>query len=128
MTAMTRRTSDRAAKALGWFSIGLGVSQLVGASQLLGMIGGKRTGIARLYGIREIGTGIALLTASDPTPWVWARVGGDALDLGSLAGGFGTGAPRRGTRLLAFLFVAATSAVDVACARRIQPRTPHAGI
>lgn len=128
MTAMTRHTSDRAATALGWFSIGLGVSQLIGAGQLLEMIGGKRTGVARLYGIREIGTGIALLTASDPTPWVWARVGGDALDLGSLAGGFRTGTPRKGTRLLALLFVAATSTVDLACARRIQPRTPLAGI
>jgi len=128
MTAMTRYASDRAAKALGWFSIGLGVSQLLGAGHLLGLIGGKRTGITRLYGMREIGTGIALLTASDPTPWVWARVAGDGLDLGSLAGGFRTGSPRKGKRLLALLFVAATSAVDVACARRIQPRTPLAGI
>ena len=128
MTAMTRYTSDRAAKALGWFSIGLGISQLIGAGRLLGMIGAKRTGIARFYGIREIGTGIALLTASDPAPWAWARVGGDALDLGSLAGGFKTGAPRKGNRLLALLFVAATSVVDLACARRIQPRTQLAGV
>lgn len=119
MTAMTRHSSDRAAKALGWFSIGLGVSQLIGADRLLGMFGGRRTGITRLYGLREIGTGIALPTASDPTPWVWTRVAGDGLDLGSLAGGLRTGSPRKGNRLLALLFVAATGAVDVACARRV---------
>ncbi|NPD68598.1 hypothetical protein HN018_01675 [Lichenicola cladoniae] len=117
MMAMTRHSSDRAAKALGWFSIGLGVSQFIGADRLRCMFGGRRTGI-----------GIALPTASDPTPWVWARVAGDGLDLGSLAGGFRTGSPSKGNRLLALLVVAATGAVDVACARRIQPRTPLAGI
>jgi hypothetical protein len=43
-------------------------------------------GIMRAYGLREIATGVGILTAKDPTPWVWGRVAGDALDLASLGG------------------------------------------
>lgn len=128
MAAMTRRTSDRAAKALGWLSIGLGAAELGGAGPMMGLMGGRRTGITRLYGLREIVTGIGLLIAADPTPWVWARVGGDALDLGSLASQPRPGVARAGNRALALLVVAGLGAVDIVCARRIRPRTPLAGI
>jgi len=128
MTAMTRRTSGRTANALGWLSIGLGATELAGAGHLLGLMGGKRTGIARIYGLREIATGIGLLTAADPTPWVWGRVGGDVLDLASLAGGFKPGAPRKGSRVAASLTVVAIGAIDLACARAIRPRTLLTGI
>ena len=128
MTAMTRAASNRVANTLGWFSIGLGVCELAGAGRMLGLMGGKRSGIARLYGLREIATGVGLLTASDPTPWVWGRVGGDMLDLGSLAGGFTRRRRSQGNRALALLVVVALGAVDVIAARSIRPRTPLAGI
>lgn len=95
---------------------------------MLGLMGGKRTGITRLYGVREIVTRISLLTAADPAPRVWGRMGGDALDLCSLARQPRPGAARTGNRALALLVVAGISAVDLACARRIRPRTPLAGI
>ena len=119
---MTRPTASRTANALGWLSIGLGAAELAGAGRLLGLMGGRRSGVARLYGLREIATGIGLLRASDPTPWVWGRVGGDALDLASLVGGYGRGRPGRGNRTLALLVVALIGAMDGASARSMRPR------
>jgi hypothetical protein len=82
-----RRASRTAAQSLGWFSIGLGITELLMprlVARALGMQGGE--GVVRSYGLREIATGIGILTAKDPTPWVWGRVAGDALDLASLGG------------------------------------------
>ncbi len=36
-----------------------------------------------------IGTGIGILASQDPVPWVWGRVGGDALDMATVAAGIG---------------------------------------
>jgi hypothetical protein len=33
----------------------------------------------------EIATGLGILMFPDPTPWIWGRVCGDALDTGTLA-------------------------------------------
>ncbi len=122
MASMTRPTARRAANALGWLSIVLGAAELAGAGRLLGMMGGRRTGVARLYGLREVATGIGLLTAADPTPWVWGRVGGDALDLASLVGGYGRGRPGKGNRTAALLTVVLIGVLDVASARSMRPR------
>ena len=122
MTSMTRPTARRTANALGWLSIGLGVAELAGAGRMLGMMGGRRTGMTRFYGLREVATGIGLLAAADPTPWVWGRVGGDALDLASLVGGYGRGRPGKGNRTAALLAVALIGGLDVASARSMRPR------
>ena len=86
------------------------------------MMGGRRTGIARFYGLREVATGIGLLTAADPTPWVWGRVGDDALDLASLVGGYGRGRLGKGNRIAALLTGALIGVLDVASARDMRPR------
>ena len=80
-----RARAHRAAGGLGLFSIGLGVAELLFApafARAFGMRGGA--GLIRLYGLREIATGIGLLAARDREPWVWARVAGDGLDLATL--------------------------------------------
>ena len=73
-------SADRRARpGLGWFSIGLGLVELAAPRFLtrrFGMEGSE--GLIQAYGAREIANGIAILAADDPTPWVWARVGGDA--------------------------------------------------
>src|SRR5687767_10214077 len=68
------------AQGLGWFSIALGLMEVMAPRKLahtLGMDEHEKTIFG--YGVREIATGIAILTAKDPTPWIWGRVGGDAL-------------------------------------------------
>ena len=49
------------------------------------------------YGVREVVNGIGILASDDPTPWVWGRVGGDALDIATVAAGMSGDNPRIGT-------------------------------
>lgn len=109
---------ERLAKGLGLFSIGLGLAELLAARPLcraLGMEGGE--GLVRAYGARELATGIAILASHDPTPWIWGRVGGDALDLATLAIAHRGDNPQTGNLLLATAAVVGVTALDVVCAQ-----------
>jgi hypothetical protein len=99
---------DSIARGLGWFSIALGLAQIV-APRTMARAAGVSTGagVMRLYGLRELACGIGVLALRNPRPFLWARVGGDALDLGTLAL-----SPRRDARAHAR---AKRAAVNVAC-------------
>lgn len=80
-------TADRLARGLGWFSLGLGLLELVAPGRLgrtLGLEG--KENLLRGYGAREIGAGVWALSDT-PAPAIWSRVAGDLLDLGTLAVG-----------------------------------------
>jgi len=111
------------AQGLGWFSIALGVAEVLAphrVTRATGLDGHER--LVSSYGVREIVTGIGLLTAKDPTPWVWGRVGGDALDLGTLAAG--VAGPERERSGVAFLMTLGIAALDVACALALRRPLP----
>jgi hypothetical protein len=123
-----RNEAQALATGLGWFSIALGLAELLAPGKLtrsVGMTGSER--IVSTYGTREIVNGIGLLTAKDPLPWVWGRVGGDALDLVTLSSGLTTANPRRDRLGGALLAIAAVTALDVATAQllRTRQRTPR---
>lgn len=98
----TRQDTDRAnarrpssangaaglSQALGWLSVGLGLAQIAAprrVARLAGMADAQDTeALMRAMGLREIATGAGILMRSNPAPWLWARVGGDALDLALL--------------------------------------------
>ncbi|MDB5510945.1 MAG: cyclase dehydrase [Enterovirga sp.] len=111
-------TNEKIARGLGWFSIGLGIAELFATRPLTRAIGleGKET-IVRAYGAREIATGVAILMSHDPTPWIWGRVGGDALDLATLATGLEGNAGRRTNLGLAMAAVTGVTMLDLAVAR-----------
>lgn len=74
--------NEQLAKALGWFSIGLGVAQLFAPRAMSQAVGlGDRPNLMRAIGLREIASGIGILGQRRPTPWLWTRVAGDAMDL-----------------------------------------------
>jgi hypothetical protein len=76
------------ARALGWFSIGLGLAELAMPRRLARMAGAPNAPtLTRIFGVREIGTGIGILTSKDPSPWLWGRVAGDALDVAAVSAG-----------------------------------------
>jgi hypothetical protein len=125
------RSARSMARSLGWFSIGLGIAELVmphAVARATGMRG--RETLVRAYGLREIATGIGLLVARDPTPWVWGRVAGDALDLATLGAHAADPDNRRAAQSgVAIAAVAGVTALDVACAQsltrqRRQARMP----
>lgn len=79
---MRKSRAQAVAYGLGIFSIGLGLAELV-APRFVRRVAGFTVDDAsmRLYGVREIATGVAILAASNRAPWVWGRVAGDALDI-----------------------------------------------
>src|ERR1044071_7908038 len=79
-------SAKRLAKGLGWFSVGLGLAELLAPRAIASISGvsNKHTGLIRLYGLRELASGIAIFSQEKPTEAVWSRVAGDALDLVSL--------------------------------------------
>jgi len=72
-----------------------------------------------LHGLREIATGIGILSQDDPTPWIWGRVVGDVLDLGTLATGLRPENRQRANVRLAIAAVAGAMTLDVLCARAL---------
>jgi uncharacterized membrane protein len=90
--AITRR--QRTAYGLGWFSIGLGLAEIVAARALGRAIGvgysPRKGSILRAYGLRELAAGMGILSRRRPAAWMWARFGGDLLDLASLGAAMGT--------------------------------------
>jgi hypothetical protein len=109
------------AQGLGWFSIGLGMAEVLAAGHLARFLGmEERTELIRAYGAREIMSGIGILSQADPTPWIWARVGGDALDLATLATGLDDNNPRRQNVIAAVAAVAGVTVLDAICAQRLS--------
>jgi uncharacterized membrane protein len=73
-------------QALGWFSIGLGLAELLAPRALGRAIGvGDHPAVMRMLGVREIVSGLGLLSERAPGTWAWSRVAGDAMDLALLA-------------------------------------------
>jgi hypothetical protein len=110
--------TDALARGLGWFSIALGVAEVTAPRRLartLGMDGYEPVVFA--YGVREIVNGIGILASDDPTPWIWGRVGGDALDIATVAAGMSGDNPRIGNAAVALVSLLGITAVDLYCAR-----------
>ena len=105
---------DRLARGLGYFSLALGVAELIAPGLICRAIGLKSgEAVVRGYGVREVGTGLAILASHDAAPWVWGRVAGDVADLAT--GGVmaeNSASPRT---LAAFGLLAGAAALDVFC-------------
>jgi uncharacterized membrane protein len=109
------------AEVLGWVSMGLGLTALLVPGPLgraTGLEG--RTTLLRLVGMRELASGVGLLTQRRKAPWLWARVGGDLLDLLLLATAGAPGIAARRRALGSAAAVAAIGAADVMAALRVQ--------
>jgi len=82
---MHQGRAQAVARALGWFSIGLGLAELLAprmVARAAGLEGRER--LLQFYGVRELASGIGILLARNPRPWVASRVAGDALDIATL--------------------------------------------
>ena len=108
------------ARALGWFSVGLGVTSLLAPHEMARLIGidDGSPAMLRLVGVREIVNGVGILTQPDPTPWLWARVGGDAMDLALLRSAMESPDADHLRLTAATAAVLGLTAVDVLCGLR----------
>ena len=115
-------SEEQLAKALGWFSIGLGALEMAAPGAVSDFLGiAPQDRLLRSFGAREIASGIGILTQDRPVGWVWGRAAGDVMDLAMLA----TALPRserRGRVLASAAFVAGFLAVDTLCADRLSRR------
>lgn len=112
------------ARGLGWASIGLGLAEIAAPRQIeqfLGIENGQHVGVLRALGVREVMHGVDLLAHDDPTPGVWARVAGDALD-GAAMSVAATRTRRPGRFTAAVAMVAGIAALDVLVATRLGRR------
>jgi len=98
-------TADRLARLLGWFSLGLGLAEIVAPKKITEKFGleGQET-LVRAYGGREIAAGVGALSV-DAGPAIWSRVAGDLVDIGTIAYGM-RDADERQKRNAGFAFAA----------------------
>ena len=109
------------ASGLALFSLGLGLAEALMPGKMARMIGvdENQSGTIRALGLREIGHGISIMMSQKPTPQLWARVGGDAIDLAYL-GYAATNDNANKTRLaIAAAAVLGATAMDLAGARML---------
>jgi hypothetical protein len=118
------------ARGLGWFSIALGTAEIVAARAVSRSAGLESSAaLVRLYGLRELACGIGILASGKAAPFLWARLGGDVLDIGTIVAQSDMSNPRNRNRaFLAIANVLGVTALDVYTARGLytEPSTPVA--
>ncbi|HEX4667296.1 MAG TPA: SRPBCC family protein [Chthoniobacterales bacterium] len=113
----TRKGGERLAKALGWFSVGLGVAEIAFPRALERFIGVRRQPVLLpALGFRELISGIGILATKRPAGWIWSRVAGDAMDLSLLAGADICRENDKARRKTAFANVLGVTALDIIAA------------
>jgi hypothetical protein len=122
----SRGTSDNMVKRLGWFSLALGLTELLATKRLTRALGVEgREGVVRAFGAREIAAGMACL-GTQGTAGVWSRVGGDALDIGALLLAL-RGNRKQGNVAWALAAVAGVTLVDIATGLALTKRHARTG-
>ena len=121
--------ADDMARALGWFSMALGVVELVAPHAITRMLGMQgKEGLVRAFGLREIAAGMTSLSTEKPLG-LWSRVGGDLLDLATLLAAYRDDNPKKHNVGVALAAVAAIALIDLGSAKgssatHARPRGP----
>jgi uncharacterized membrane protein len=117
------------ARGLGVFSIGIGLAEVLAPRRIANLVGIRedRSGLIRLLGLREIGSGIGIFTQRWPAESVWSRVAGDAIDLAVLRGAFASRNANRAKVAAATAAVLGVTALDVITAQQLGSRQDARG-
>ena len=112
-------------KGLGWFSLGLGLAELLAPRQVSRRAGIRRNeSLIQGFGLREIITGLGILLSQNPRPWIWGRVAGDVLDVATVAA---TADPKKPARLgISTLALLGAGLTDLYTAVASAPKSPRA--
>lgn len=120
------RRDSRVINGLGWFSIGLGLAELLVPDQLARLIGVReRPTLFRLLGLRELAAGVGIFSRQRPASALWSRVGGDLMDLSLLGLALGDRCNDRDRINAAIAAVGGVTALDLLCAARATQAMPR---
>jgi uncharacterized membrane protein len=112
-----RKKGMTLADGLGWFSVALGLMEVAAPRQVARMIGVPEDedsqSALRACGIRELVNGVAILANDKPTSFMWARVGGDIVDLALLSRAARSPGANRERVTAAAVAVAGVTVLDV---------------
>jgi len=107
------------ARTLGWVGIALGATEVLlprAFGRVIGVRKPRRTWV-RALGLREIASGVGILTMRQPAPFLWARVAGDAIDLALLGAAVRMKKSRPERLATAAVIVAGVTALDIVASR-----------
>ena len=112
---------EQLAYGLGWFGIGLGLTELMMPRRLAHATGLplRHRGLIRIMGLREIASGLGIITQRRPAGAVWSRVAGDVIDLACLGIAFTSAGANRKKLAAAVTAVAGATALDLLCAQQL---------
>ena len=118
-------STDKLVRALGWFSIGLGLAELIAPNTITRALGlrGKES-LVRSYGAREIAAGVLSLS-TEKQAGLWSRVAGDGVDVATLISGLRHDNPQRNNVAFALMMVLGIGLLDIAVARQTTARHAH---
>jgi hypothetical protein len=124
--------TDTLGRGLGWFSVALGLAEVAApraVARLIG-VGEDHPGAVRAlraFGLRELASGVALLSRPEAPARVWSRVAGDAIDVAFLLWSLRAPRTRRQRLALAVGAVAGVTVLDlvagVLTSRRAEANT-----
>lgn len=121
--ALREESAARLAHGLAWFSISLGLAQIVAPRLISRLVAGngKYASLIRFYGLRELMSGLMIFgQGSRPATAVWSRVAGDAVDIATLAAAGASPRMNRSGVAIATAGVLGVTALDVYCARELS--------
>jgi uncharacterized membrane protein len=134
--AQRESRAARRATGLGWFSVALGMAELL-APSAVAVVAGARVRpqtltTLRLLGLRELASGVGILSKTRPDVWLWARVAGDAMDLALLGKILVSPKTERARTMTSIASVLGVAALDVMsaiqCSREASGITEAEGI
>jgi uncharacterized membrane protein len=108
------------AQSLGWFSIGLGLAELIAPRRVEKCVGapGNHKILTPMLGVREITAGLGILTQDKPKEWLWSRVIGDMMDLALLGAAFKSNKSNTKRLAIATTMVAGVTALDILASKQ----------
>src|SRR3954469_16849380 len=108
-----KASPEQVANGLGWFSIGLGLAELLAPGMMSSVVGARRRHgpLMRFLGLREIGAGILILSGARAAG-CWSRVAGDLMDLSLLGADLGAPGTDKGRAIGSTAAVVGVTVLD----------------
>ena len=120
-------SAARLSRALGLFSVGLGLSQILAPRNVARTIGlqddDRNRKIMMAFGFREVASGLGLISRPQSASFAWGRVVGDAMDLAMLSRALTSDRNDHNRAAVAMAAVLGVTALDLIAAKKLSQ--PH---